>query len=34
VKNLFNNTTPLSQTWTSVTPGTPRSFGIQITGKL
>jgi outer membrane receptor protein involved in Fe transport len=34
VKNLFNNTTPLSQTWTSVNPGTPRSFGIQITGKL
>ncbi len=34
VKNLFNNTTPLSQTWTSVTPGVPRSFGIQITGKL
>ena len=34
VKNLFNNTTPLSQSWTSYNPGTPRSFGIQITGKI
>lgn len=34
VKNVFNNTTPLSQSWTSYTPGTPRSFGIQITGKI
>lgn len=34
VKNLFNNTTPLAQTWTTVTPGIPRSFGLQITGKL
>jgi outer membrane receptor protein involved in Fe transport len=34
VKNLFNDDTPLARTWTSVTPAIPRSFGIQIIGKL
>jgi outer membrane receptor protein involved in Fe transport len=34
VKNLFNNTTPTTQTRTSYNPGVPRSFGIHITGKI
>ncbi len=34
VKNLFNNQTPQSRTWNSYTPATPRSYGIQFTGKL
>jgi len=34
VKNLFNNHTPTTQTWTSVTPGNPRTFAIQFTGTL
>ena len=34
VKNLFQNQTPQSRTWNSVTPATPRTFGIQFTGKL
>jgi len=33
-KNLLNDDTPQSQTWTSVSPAVPRSWGIQITGKL
>lgn len=34
VKNLFGNHTPTAQTWTSVTPGNPRTFAIQFTGAL
>jgi iron complex outermembrane recepter protein len=34
VKNLFNNVTPQSRTWNSLTPATPRTYGIQFTGKL
>jgi len=34
VKNLFQNTTPQSRTWNSVTPATPRTYGLQFTGKL
>ena len=34
VKNLFQNETPQSRTWNSVTPATPRTYGIQFTGKL
>ena len=34
VKNLFDNQTPQSRTWNSLTPATPRSYGIQFTGKL
>jgi iron complex outermembrane recepter protein len=34
VKNLFNNHTPTARTWTTVTPGTPRTFAIQFTGTL
>ena len=34
VKNLFNNETPQSRTWNSYTPATPRTYGIQFTGKL
>jgi iron complex outermembrane receptor protein len=34
VKNLFNNETPQARTWNSITPGNPRTFGIQFTGKL
>ncbi|WP_199758627.1 TonB-dependent receptor [Aquabacterium soli] len=34
VKNLFNDDTPQVQTWNSYTPGEPRWFGIQISGKL
>ena len=34
VKNLFQNQTPQSRTWNSVTPATPRTYGIQFTGKL
>lgn len=34
VKNLFNNETPQSRTWNSITPATPRTYGIQFTGKL
>ncbi|WP_457423127.1 TonB-dependent receptor [Roseateles sp. P5_E7] len=33
-KNLLNDDTPQSLSWTSVSPATPRSWGIQITGKL
>ncbi|MGZ5884710.1 MAG: TonB-dependent receptor [Burkholderiaceae bacterium] len=34
VKNLFNDATPLSKTWNSYTPATPRWIGILFTGKL
>ncbi|TNY05693.1 TonB-dependent receptor [Escherichia coli] len=34
VKNLFNDDTPLSKSWSSVTPAIPRNVGIQFTGKL
>ena len=34
VKNLFGNQTPQSRTWNSITPASPRTFGIQFTGKL
>ncbi len=34
VKNVFNNATPQSRTWNSITPATPRVWGIQFTGKL
>ena len=34
VKNLFQNQTPQSRTWNSITPATPRTFGVQFTGKL
>ncbi|MBW8901859.1 MAG: TonB-dependent receptor, partial [Massilia sp.] len=34
VKNLFDNHTPSARTWTTVTPGTPRTFAIQFTGTL
>lgn len=34
VKNLFDNQTPQSRTWNSLTPATPRTYGIQFTGKL
>jgi outer membrane receptor protein involved in Fe transport len=34
VKNLFNDDTPQVQTWNSYTPGEPRWFGIQFSGKL
>lgn len=33
-KNLLNDDTPQSLTWTSRSPAVPRSFGVQITGKL
>ena len=32
-KNLFNNTTPLTLTWDSYTPATPRWFGIVFKGR-
>ena len=32
-KNLFNNSTPLLQTWDSYTPSVPRWFGIVFKGK-
>ena len=31
---LFNDYTPLSKSWSSVTPAIPRYVGIQFTGKL
>jgi iron complex outermembrane receptor protein len=34
VKNVFDNKTPLSQTWNSYTPAIPRWAGILLTGKL
>jgi outer membrane receptor protein involved in Fe transport len=34
VKNLFDNDTPQSQTWTSVSPAVPRSIGILFSAKL
>ena len=34
VKNLFGNETPQSRTWNSLTPATPRTYGIQFTGRL
>lgn len=34
VKNLFNDRTPLAQTWNSYTPATPRWAGILLTGKI
>jgi iron complex outermembrane recepter protein len=34
VKNLFNNRTPSARTWTSITPGNPRTFAVQFTGTL
>jgi outer membrane receptor protein involved in Fe transport len=34
VKNLFNNDTPTSASWTSVTPAIPRLVVLQFTGKL
>lgn len=34
VKNLFNDDTPLSKTWNSVTPALPRNVGIQFQAKL
>jgi hypothetical protein len=34
VKNAFNNDTPQSQTWTSVSPAVPRSIGVQFSAKL
>ncbi len=34
VKNLFNNETPQARTWNSITPGNPRTWGIQFTGRL
>ncbi|MBV1776858.1 TonB-dependent receptor [Burkholderiaceae bacterium DAT-1] len=34
IKNAFNNDTPLSKTWNSVTPATPRWAGIVFTGKF
>lgn len=34
VKNVFNNKTPLAQTWNSYTPAIPRWAGILLTGKL
>lgn len=33
-KNLLDDDTPQSLTWTSRSPAVPRSFGVQITGKL
>ncbi|MGC4061727.1 MAG: TonB-dependent receptor [Aquabacterium sp.] len=34
VKNLFNDDTPQSITWTSYVPAIPRWFGVQFSGKL
>jgi hypothetical protein len=34
VKNLFDNQTPQARTWTSITPAVPRTFAVQLTGKL
>lgn len=34
VKNALNDKTPLTQTWNSYTPATPRWYGIVFTGKL
>jgi hypothetical protein len=34
VKNLFNDRTPLSRTWTSYSPAISRWFGVVFTGKL
>ncbi|MDR3414751.1 MAG: TonB-dependent receptor [Nevskia sp.] len=34
VKNLFNNTSPIAQTWDSYTPAPPRWIGLQVSGKL
>ena len=34
VKNLFNDTTPLSKTWNSYSPALPRQFAIQLISKL
>lgn len=34
VKNLFNDDTPQSRTWTSYVPADPRWVGFQISGKL
>jgi hypothetical protein len=34
VKNLFDNDTPLSQTWNSYTPAVARWIGVVFTGKL
>lgn len=34
VKNLFNDDTPQSRTWSSYTPAVPRWAGIVLTGKL
>jgi iron complex outermembrane receptor protein len=34
VKNLFDDTTPLTKTWNSYTPANPRWIGIVLSGKL
>ena len=34
VKNLFDNKTPQARSWNSVTPGNPRTWGLQFTGRL
>ena len=33
-KNLFDNTSPLAQTWDNYTPAPPRWIGLQFSGKL
>jgi iron complex outermembrane recepter protein len=33
-KNVFNNSTPITQTWNSYTPAFPRWLGVQFVGKL
>jgi len=34
VKNLFDNTSPIAQTWDNYTPAPPRWIGVQFSGKL
>ena len=34
VKSLFGNQTPQARTWNSITPASPRTFGVQFTSRL
>ena len=34
VKNIFDNTSPIAQTWDNYTPAAPRWIGVQFSGKL
>jgi len=34
VKNLFDDRTPQAQTWSSLNPAVPRTFGLQILARL